>query len=201
MNSNLEERLLTKNTKGEDEIEDQPGLGIVLVNTYVIFLSVSNLCYKEAMLQGMTVLEVGFCKSLVMFVLYCFSLGIFQKNPVKDPQPRHYKNIFYRAVFGQATFFIFTAALRILPVTTANVIFKTNPIMVSFIAYFVLKEALHWTEIGGLLLCFFGVVIVRSSEPSTQATTEVDNAALRNIGIGLALLSALIFAFLSVVTR
>ena len=172
---------------------DRPGLGIFYVTMAVVVAAIANLFFKDCMLAGVNILEVGFSRAIVMCAIFSPMIRWYFKKNFFEGIPKREKGFLLgRAFMGQISFLAFIFSLQVLPMATAATLFHINTMLIAILAYIALKESLHYIEIIGLVLCFVGVVIIERSDPST--TEQYDLTHLRTLGIVICLIAAVAFA-------
>lgn len=106
--------------------------------------------------QHYSVWHIGFIRCFGGMI--CL-IGIFgrKKNPYKG---HNILLLIFRGCTGCIAFICAVTALRILPISTANVIFYSFPVFAAIFAFFIYKERLSLFQIFCILLVFSGVAVL-----------------------------------------
>ena len=97
--------------------------------------------------------------------------------------------------------FLFAVALSTLSLATCVIIQSTNSLMIPLFAFMILSERLSLKEIIGLMICFIGIIIVQSGDEKAYMNDEKVTQTMKNAGVICAILTAIVIASVSVLTR
>jgi drug/metabolite transporter (DMT)-like permease len=77
-----------------------------------------------------------------------------------DIPKEHYLNMFVRSTTGIFGHLLMVITIQWLPITIFTVLNNLLPFFASVASYFILNEVIDRTEIVGMIICFFGVLIL-----------------------------------------
>ncbi len=89
-------------------------------------------------------------------------------------------------VFLSLHFITWITSLKYTSVASSVVLVTTNPIFVGIFSYLLLKEKQHIELIAGIVLCFFGSILIALGDSGLHGITLTDNGALTGDLLALA---------------
>ncbi|MEG6512764.1 DMT family transporter [Desulforamulus ruminis] len=169
--------------------KNQPWAGIFLVVIATIALSTEAIAAKIAYQGGATVLTtltVRYVLAVLFFAMMLHSAGTSIKLSLKHTLQAIGLGIGCQAVTALSLF----NAYRYIPAAMAILLLYVYPTITAILAYFILKEPLHWQKWLALVLTSTGCVIILGHPQEN----------LHPLGVALALLAALINALFLVLS-
>ncbi len=116
----------------------------------------------------------------VAFILIFLFLAIFIKPKIQID-----KNTLLISLFGALNFVFFMFAINFMPAVIAPIFFSLVPIEVTLFSYLLFREKVSSAQLIGIIVGYFGAIIVLSPSFSNAQGSEV-----RPIGIVLVLLAS-----------
>lgn len=114
--------------------------------------------------------ELVFYRSL-LGVWITFGVIRYQRLPIITP---HWRIHCWRGVSGLISLLLFFYCLTRLPLATAISLNYTWPLFVALFSTLILKEQIHWTLIGSILIGFVGVILLLQPDLTEQALPMVN---------------------------
>ena len=114
--------------------------------------------------------ELVFYRSL-LGVWITFGVIRYQRLPIITP---HWKIHCWRGVSGLVSLLLFFYCLTRLPLAAAISLNYTWPLFVALFSTLILKEQIHWTLIGSILIGFVGVILLLQPDLTEQAVPMVN---------------------------
>ncbi len=114
--------------------------------------------------------ELVFYRSL-LGVWITFGVIRYQRLPIITP---HWKIHCWRGVSGLISLLLFFYCLTRLPLATAISLNYTWSLFVALFSTLILKEQIHWTLIGSILIGFVGVILLLQPDLTEQAFPMVN---------------------------
>jgi len=139
-------------------LKDSKALVYIGILLAMIFWSFSFIWYKDVYLylQPFTTIFVRLVLSSILLFIFCLSFKKLQKV-----KPVDFKLILLLALFEPFLYFIGESlGMQIMTPTSAAVIISIIPLLVPVLAFFMLKEKLSVKNILGIVVSFFGVLLV-----------------------------------------
>ena len=110
------------------------------MNLYHLFLITYSGLAKIGTNNGISVIDLGFARTLSLFWI-AFGTVIYHKKHIINDVPKNLRaGIFLRCIFGVIAFNCYVYAVKILPVFIASIIFNSAPFWTSILGYVLLKE-------------------------------------------------------------
>jgi drug/metabolite transporter (DMT)-like permease len=115
---------------------------------------------------------------LIISTIFLFSwIKLFQK--VEKIQKGDYKLFFISALFNPFFYFLGeNYGVKFTSPTISAVIIATIPLFAPIVAYFRLKEKLSWLNITGIMISFFGILIILLNKDLSFETSPKGTLAL-----------------------
>lgn len=144
-------------------------LGIYFMLIACVYFALTGACAK-LLSQDLPSIEIVFFRNLVgtVFVLYLIS-----KLKVKK-EGGHLGLLIFRGVAGTISLYAFFYNVSNIELGTAFAFQKTAPIFVALIAFFIFKESIGFFGSLGILLAFFGVLLISHPWVDDDLHTGVD---------------------------
>lgn len=127
---------------------------VFMVSAALLFTLMST--FVKLMPQGYTIWHLGFvrCAGGMLVLLAVFGR---KKNPYKG---HNVPLLILRGCTGSMAFFATVTALRILPMSTAIVLFYAYPVFAALFGFLIYKERLNFFQTGCIALLVAGVAVL-----------------------------------------
>jgi len=170
-------------------------MGLLLILVSLVWAG--SFIVVDVTTKQMDPIDLGFLRFLVATPLM-FLLAILRKKPLAIPK-KELPWLIVLGLTGVTFLYLFQfLGIHLTNAPTASVLINTNVIFIAILSGVFLHEILTKKRIAGIVLSFFGVVLIMFSDLSTQEIT-FDN--LFFIGGILMLLSAFCWALYSLVGK
>lgn len=138
---------------------------VIMANATELFLVFSSaINHFVTQERGVTVLEYSVTRNGINFILIAIML-IIRNAGYFTGFTQDNMNIFWiRAFFGNIAYITMTWAYKLIPLGIGATIIAANPIIISFISHFFLKETSSKFENIGILLSLLGVILLGSAK-------------------------------------
>ena len=130
----------------------------------------------------------------------CFAI-YNKKSLFRDVEPSQRKLLVFRAICGGIGYASLTFSVSNVPIVMWTLTINTSPFWTSILGYFLLKETVSRFDIACILGGFVGVVILAFAKQSTTVVLSYHKAASPVFGMACALLNALCYSGVIVLTR
>ena len=135
-------------------------LAVIAINICAISLTVMSLLYKIVAVDGVSIVEFTFFRSVSAGIIACIWNATVCMNPFKQ-FPSDWKwTLFIRVVAGHTGFALFNLAVPLAPLSLIIILFNTSPFWISIIGCLFLKENLMCLEAIAMVICFGAVVVI-----------------------------------------
>eukprot|EP00347_Sterkiella_histriomuscorum_P000618 403375150 len=182
-----------KPQSGFQKLKGQFYMFIATIVSSLVFIN-SKILFKSS---SITPYEVNYWVAIQLMVLQFFALS-YNKVNIFYIEPACRKGILFRMMFGYISNASLYAALKMLSMSQATLLFWTQPIFVGVFGYAILKEKFTKFDVLGICFVFLGVVLVSNPFEEAQDSQEYPNQAL---GIFFALLGAIMSALAMISIR
>ncbi|CAG2170137.1 unnamed protein product [Oppiella nova] len=149
-----------------------PAFGIMMSILSVIAFSVASVIVK--IITDLHSLQVLFIRCTFQLIFYIVPV-IYHRHNVFGV-PGHRIDLFLRAICGTSAAIFIYQAYRLIPLGDATTIQFSSPVIVIFLAVFILKEPLTWLQGCTGIITFVGVIVIAKPEfifgTDTYATND-----------------------------
>ena len=130
------------------------------MNIHTMCSMIVLVIFKSIRPYGLTVLDFGLARNVFNFTTSMILSRFLNISPVKDFPSEKKWYLLARAFVGQTCFFGFNYVSLLIPLSLQNIILQTSPFWTSILGYFINNDTVSKMEIGAMILCFFGVVMI-----------------------------------------
>ena len=170
-----------------------------LVNSYEVMLCVSTAVnHYTTRSLGVSVVEYFFCRNFLNWLFMGIILAYRRLSPLDGFTPQTNLYFWTRAVVGQIGFFTFTWTYKLLPLGIGATILATNPILITLLAYFLIKEPVSQIDTAAILISFSGIAIMSLAKGSSLHESEQSNYIM---GIAVACFTSFVIALTTILGR
>ena len=174
------ENELIKNTNNPPILSES--ISLILYTASVSFYGAANFHMKYIQLTHPSEYDMFsfiFWRNII-FVSIVYLLIRYKNIEILDARKLSKNSKIWLCIrtFGQFLAIIFTlSSLEKLRVGTANTFISMTPAAVILLCTFLLKERFHWRYPIGVLICFFGVILMISNEGKTEESLSLNSKA------------------------
>lgn len=124
--------------------------------------------------DGVDPLEMSCFRSMFNCATIFVLMRLKYEKRVFDEVPRRfYKSLVIRSLSGTSAFICMTYGVSFLPITIFQTLFYTMPFFIAILSYFILKDKFVRVELGAMVFCFVGVIIlINTKEDDKQKNSE-----------------------------
>lgn len=154
------------------------------------------------------VIDLCLVRTAINFLIACLTVSYNNKHVINDVPSNVWGILYFRAFMGLVGFTTMVYSIQTIPLFVVTIVFNTSPFWCAFLGYLVLGEKLSWKELGLMMGCFSGVIILALAKggffkPGGENIETVENIMHNDFVFGLSAMvfTTWLFSAVTVITR
>lgn len=188
------------------EVKDSKWRAIFFINLFALTITLQAAIFKHLNRKGVSIIEYIFVRNIWIGGVAGIQAYFKKMNPFRRFPTHLMKDLIARSFAGQITLALLNVTVTLLPMGTAMILIQSNPFWMSILACLMLNERIRPIEIGGIIVCFVGVLLIAYSkseeeEEEVKEGEEESSGIDKYLGLIVGFITAWTFALTSVLNR
>lgn len=155
----------------------------------------------------MNVIDLCLIRTAINFLIANLTVRFNNKHVINDVPSNLWGILYFRALIGTIGFTTLVFSLQAIPLFVVTIIFNTAPFWCALLGYCVLGDTLTWRELGMMLGCFSGVIVMAMAKSGffkdTDGSMDIQNFYTIEYLFGLSMIfcTSWCFSAVTVITR